>query len=126
MPDPTAVPSEGGALAEAERFLRDRIEEMARHDDATNDAIAVVLAECDRRGLELAEDVGVMNALRRHRDEARAALARCRKVVQAATALAAQWESMRRCYQSVEESNQLGDLLDALAAEVAALSEEQS
>lgn len=39
--------------AEAERFLRERIAEMASHDDPTNDAAAAVLAALDAARAEV-------------------------------------------------------------------------
>lgn len=87
-------PDRARELAEAERFLRDRIEQMAWHDDTTNDALKVLLAEYDRRGAELAAS---------------------RRIVEAATALVEHWDS--GCFEA-EYDDIRERLEDALAAAV--------
>lgn len=62
MACPVVDPDRARELAEAERFLRDRIEQMAWHDDTTNDALKVLLAEYDRRGAELAASRRIVEA----------------------------------------------------------------
>lgn len=64
-------------LERAEAWARQWSEDYPGH-------LQVLLAEYDRRGEELAEDVGVMRALRRHRDEAETALSGLRRVETAA------------------------------------------
>lgn len=39
----------------------------------------------------------------------------------AAAEVAKKWEAMHRCYHTVDESNELGDLLDALSDTLTAL-----
>jgi hypothetical protein len=107
MPDPTAVPSEGGALAEAEEWLRS----LVGGRSYTARALAVLLAEYDRRGVAEAalDDAGLVI------DDMRAELSRCRKVVQAATAY------IDECESPAPDLTYRAQLRRALAAEVAAL-----
>lgn len=89
-PDPTRPgPDRDRALAEAERFLRDRVREMAWHDDSTNDAVETVLAEYDRRG----------------------------EVVAAASALVEHWQAAPK-WRGADYAARNFELLDALAAAV--------
>lgn len=104
------------ALAEAERWLRSRVLQ-SNLGPSTRGAVISVLAEYDRRGeAERKHETGVL-WLVTDNDRLRAELARCREVVQAATAY------IDECESPAPDLTYRAQLRRALAAEVAALSD---
>jgi hypothetical protein len=77
------------------------------------EALELLLTEYHQMRAELAENVGVMNALRRHRDTAESELTSQRPLVEAATALAVKWNVMRGSWDP-DQMDELGNLLDTL------------